>query len=106
MNKDTCIEINQKLDALLQDHQVDFDDSNMKLDSLETMHKKVNALLEAHNSKILDGDNSVASLQPKLDKLIEAHGAEFDETDSYPNSLHTVMEKLTVLLHEHGKSAT
>lgn len=102
-NRNVYREINDKLDFLLEDHGVDFDDSNLKVESLDTLHNKVDSLLEAHNCAIPDVENNVAGLQPKLNMLIQGHGAEFDDTDLDQNSFGTVRKKLDVLHHEHGK---
>jgi len=102
MDKNIAIEINEKLDFLLEDHGVTFDDSNMELDSLDTFHKKADALLVAHNCEIPEVEHDIAGLQPKLKMLIQGHGAEFDDSNLDPNSIDTVIQKLDVLQDEHG----
>jgi len=102
-DKNTYIELNKKLDYLLEDHGVAFDDSNLELESLETLHQKTDALLVAHNCTIPEVENDTSGLQPKLNMLIQGHGAEFDDSNLDPNSFDTAMEKLNVLHHEHGE---
>lgn len=94
-------DVNDKLDFLLEDHGVEFDDSGMNLESLDTFHQKADALLVAHNCTIPEVKNDIEGLQPKLDMLIEGHGATFDDSNLNPDSWDTVMEKLEVLTHEH-----
>lgn len=102
MDKNLYVEINMKLDFLLEDHGVAFDDSQMDLESLTTMHEKADALLVAHNCEIPKVGKDVPGLQPKLNLLIHGHGAEFDDSELDPNRFDTVMKKLEVLEHEHG----
>jgi len=102
-DKNTYIELNKKLDYLLEDHGVAFDDSNLVLESLETLHQKVDALLVAHSCTIPEVENDISGLQPKLNMLIQGHGVEFDDSNLDPHSFDTALEKLIVLQHEHGK---
>lgn len=102
-DKKTYIEVNKKLDFLLEDHGVEYANSNVDLESLETLHHKADALLVAHNCKIPEVEKDVSGLQPKLNMLIQGHGAEFDDSALDPNSFDTVIEKLNALQHEHGK---
>lgn len=102
-DKSTYMELNKKLDFLLEDHGVDFDHSNLDLESLDIFHKKADALLVAHNCEIPEVENDVAGLQPKLNLLIQGHGSEFDDSDLDSNSLDTVRQKLNVLEQAHGK---
>lgn len=102
-DKKTYVEMNKKLDFLLEDHGVNFDHSQLEMESLDTLHKKADALLVAHNCKIPEVENNISGLQPKLNLLIKGHGAEFDDTDLDQNSFGTVRKKLDVLHHEHGK---
>lgn len=102
-NEDVYGKMNERLDLLMEDHNVDFDDSEMDLESIDTFHKKVNTLLEAHNEPIPKIDNSLLSLSAKLNLLIEAHGKSFDDTDLDPQSPNTILGKLNVLLEAHGR---
>jgi hypothetical protein len=102
MDKNTYAEINEKMDFLLEDHGVDFDNSNLDLESLDTLHRKADALLSAHKIDIPEVEKDVIGLQPKLNLLIEGHGAEFYDSELDPSSFETVIEKLDVLVHEHG----
>lgn len=101
MNRYT--EIHEKLDFLLKDHGVDFDDSHLDKLTLHSFHVKANELLKAHKCAIPDGDESGAALQPKLDMLISGHGKTVDDSDLDPESLDTVTEKLNVLVGAHGE---
>ncbi|MGO4942893.1 hypothetical protein ACTQ5R_09750 [Ruoffia tabacinasalis] len=65
MDKNIANDINGKLNFLLEDHGVTFDDSNMALDSLDTFHKKADALLVAHNCEIPETAHDITGLQPK-----------------------------------------
>ena len=94
--------LHDKLDFLLKDHGVDFDDSKMTYESLGTLHNKADALLVAHNCEIPTGDDSITALQPKLDMLIQGHGEEFDDSDLDPNDVDTVHQKLDKLVEAHG----
>lgn len=102
MDKNIANDINRKLNFLLEDHDVTFDDSNMALDSLDTFHEKADALLVAHNCEIPEVAHDIAGLQPKLNMLIQGHGAEFDDSNLDPNSIDTVLQKLEILQDEHG----
>lgn len=102
-NEDVYGKMNERIDILMKDHKVDFDDSGMDLTSIDTFHKKANALLEAHNQPIPEVDNSLLSLSAKLNLLIEAHGETFDDTDLDPKSPNTILGKLNVLLKAHGR---
>lgn len=100
-DKKTYVEMNKKLDFLLEDHEVEFDNSDLEVESLDTLHKKADALLVAHNCIIPKVENDIAGLQPKLNLLISGHGAEFDDSNLDPDSFVTVLKKLNVLQHEH-----
>jgi len=101
-DKKTYDGMNKKLDFLLEDHGVEFDSSDLEVQSLNTLHKKADALLVAHNCIIPEVENDIAGLQPKLNLLISGHGAEFDDSNLDPDSFDTVLKKLNVLQHEHG----
>lgn len=102
-DKKIYIEMHRKLDFLLEDHGVEFDHSNLENESLDTLHKKADALLVAHNCTIPEVKNDIAGLQPKLNLLIQGHGAEFDDSNLDQDSFDTVMKKLDTLEHEHGQ---
>lgn len=102
-NEDVYAKMNERLDILLKDHGVDFDDTGMDLNSIDTFHKKVDALLTAHEEPIPEVENSLLSLSSKINLLIEAHGKSFDDTDLDPQSPNTILGKLNVLLEAHGK---
>ncbi|HGF7587396.1 MULTISPECIES: hypothetical protein [Enterococcus] len=96
-------EIHEKLEFLLRDHGVEFDDSHLDKQTLHSFHVKADELLKAHKCTILEGDDSVTALQPKLDMLISGHGKTFDDFGLNPESLDTVIEKLNILVGAHGK---
>lgn len=102
-DKKTYVEVNKKMDFLLEDHGAAYDSSNDNLESLETLHHKADALLVAHNCKIPEVEKNVSGLQPKLNMLIQGHGTAFDDSDLDPSNFDTVIEKLNILQHEHGK---
>lgn len=97
-------EIHEKLNYLLKDHEVDFDDSNQDLEDLSSVHAKVDALLAAHNTSVPEGGDTIKDLQPKLDMLIKAHGREYEDEIVDLNSIDTVDAKLAVLVDEHIES--
>ncbi len=101
-HEDVYAKMNERLDFLLKDHQVEFDDSDLDKNSIDTFHKKANALLEAHEEPVPEVDNTLLSLSAKLNLLIEAHGKSFDDTDLDPQSPNTILGKLNVLLEAHG----
>lgn len=100
---DEYTEIHEKLDFLLEDHGIKFDDSHLDKQTLHSLHVKADKLLKAHKCTIPEGDESVGALQPKLNRLISGHGKTFDASDLDPESLNTVVEKLTVLVGAHGE---
>lgn len=102
MSNNVYVEINEKLDFLLEDHGVDFDYSQLDKESLETFHIKADALLKAHKCDIPDVVADIEGLQPKLDLLIQGHGETFDDSGLDRSSFDTVIEKLDVLQHEHS----
>lgn len=100
---DEYTEIHEKLDFLLEDHGIKFDDSHLDKQTLHSLHVKADKLLKAHKCTIPEGDESVGALQPKLDMLISGHGKTFDDFGLNPESLDTVIEKLNILVGAHGK---
>lgn len=100
---DRYTEIHEKLDFLLEDHGVKFDESRLDKQTLHSLHVKADKLLKAHKCTIPEGDESVGALQPKLDMLISGHGKRFDDSGLDLKNLDTVIEKLKVLTDAHGE---
>ncbi|GAA4478604.1 hypothetical protein GCM10023190_20290 [Enteractinococcus fodinae] len=95
--------LHQKLDFLLEDHNVtDFDASNLDLESHTSLHAKANALCSAHGGDPSTmRDETIEQLQPKLDFLLKGHGVAFDATDLDPTSVDTVDAKLDAIVDAH-----
>lgn len=93
-------EIHEKLNFLLKEEEVNFDESNHDLEDLSSVHAKVNALLENHKTEVPEGNETIEDLQPKLDMLIKEHRGKFEDEIADANSIDTVDAKLAILIDE------
>jgi len=96
-------EINNNFDFLLEEHDIEFDESDFETNSIELFHAKADALLSHHQLDIPDADDSVVALQPKLDLLIEDIGENIDVSGLDSDSWETINQKLESLTETHGQ---
>lgn len=102
MTEVTFQTLHQKMDFLLKDHGVTFDDSGLDLESNDALHAKANALCEAHGGEPEHmADDTIMQLQPKLDFLLRGHGVDFDALGWDPSGLETVNAKLDAIVQAH-----
>jgi len=96
-------ELHQELDALLKDHEVDFDDSNLPLDTIYSLHVKTDELIRAHNLKFNgSSSNSIEALNAKLNILVqEGHNTDIDQSLD-EESIDLTNALLEKLIEEHG----
>lgn len=96
-------ELHQKLDALLEDHRVDFDDSNLAKDTIDSLHVKTDEIIKAHGLEFNGNpDGSIGALNEKLDLLVhQGHNAEFDKNID-KESIELTYALITKLTEEHG----
>lgn len=95
------ITLHEKLNELLaQNSMEDFDESELELNSISSLHAKADALCAAHggDTSNLPGE-TLAQLHPKLDQLLEGR----DATDSEnPDTLASVEAKLDAVRAARG----
>lgn len=96
------IALHEKLNALLADRGVeDFDESELELNSISSLHAKADALCAAHggDTSNLPGE-TLAQLHPKLDQLLEGRDVATDSEN--PDTLASVEAKLDAVLAARG----
>lgn len=96
------IALHEKLNVLLADHGVaDFDESELELNSLSSLHAKADALCAAHGGdpSNLPGE-TLAQLHPKLDQLLKGHDVSADSENA--DTLASVEAKLDAIIGAHG----
>lgn len=94
----------KKLNFLLKDHGVDFDESTVDLDTVESMHRKVDDLCRAHGGKPGEMDeHTLENLHPKLNQVIKGHGVEYDDSHLDKSKIEAVDAKLDILIEAHHK---
>lgn len=106
MSEVTYMNLQKKLDFLLDDHAIsDFGESDLDIESYESLHAKADALCSACGGDPATWENAtLAQLQPKLDFLLQHHEIDFDDTNLDPDSLATVEAKLTTLYNAHANN--
>lgn len=99
----TFASLHEKLNFLLADHGVqDFDESELDLESVSSLHAKANALCSAHGGNPSRMPNeTLAQLHPKLDFLLKGHRVDFDATDLELETLAAVDAKVSAIIDAH-----
>lgn len=94
--------LHKNLDTLLKEHEVYFDDSNLPLDTIESLHVKTDELIKVHNLNFNENSaHSIEALNAKLNILVrEGHNADIDQNvdEESIDLTHTLLEKL---IEEH-----
>lgn len=96
------ITLHEKLNELLaQNSMEDFDESELELNSVSSLHAKADALCAAHGG---DPSNlpseTLAQLHPKLDQLLEGNDVATDSEN--PDTLASVEAKLDAIRAARG----
>lgn len=99
----TFASLHQKLNFLLTDHGVqNFDESELDLESVSSLHAKANALCSAHGGNPSRMANeTLAQLHPKLDFLLKGHRVDFEATDLELDTLAAVDAKVSAIIDAH-----
>lgn len=99
----TFANLHEKLNFLLADHGVqNFDESELDLKSVSSLHAKANALCSAHGGNPSRMANeTLAQLHPKLDFLLKGHRVDFDAIDLEVDTLAAVDVKVSAIIDAH-----
>ena len=104
MNEHNYEKYHEKLNFLLKDHGVEFDESQLDLNTVESLHLKVDDLCRAHGGDPADMDNyTLENLHPKLNQVMKGHGIEYDDSHLDKSSIEAVDKKLDMLIDAHQK---
>ena len=93
-----------KLNFLLHDHGVEFDETTVDLNTIESLHHKVDDLCRAHGGDPGEMENyTLEDLHPKLDQVMKGHGIEYDDSHLDKTKIESVDTKLDLLIEAHHK---
>ncbi|WP_213809886.1 hypothetical protein [Jeotgalicoccus sp. WY2] len=94
----------EKLNFLLKDHGAEFDETKVDLNTIESLHSKVNDLCRAHGGEPGEMENyTLESLHPKLNQVLRGHGIQYDDSHLDKSSIEAVDTKLDLLIDAHHK---
>ncbi|APT85847.1 hypothetical protein ACTXN7_10970 [Corynebacterium flavescens] len=99
----TFASLHEKMNFLLKDHGVEnFDESDLDLESVSSLHAKVNALCAAHGGDPSSmANDTLAQLHPKLDFLMKGHGVDTDTARLDLSTLEAVDAKVNAIVNAH-----